>query len=166
MKAPKAQVEKARIDDVLQIHRLVNYYAERGEMLARPLSEIYENVRDFFIIRDGDRVAACAAFHILWADLAEVKSLAVAHDLQGQRLGTQLVKACLGEAQGLGIGTVFCLTYKPDFFQHLGFRQVTLMELPRKVWGECLRCPKFPNCDEVALIYQWEAKPLSQVGIA
>ena len=167
VKVGKAQVkvDEARIADVPQIHELVNFYASRGEMLARSLSEIYENVRDFMVIRDGDRLVACVAFHVLWADLGEVKSLAVNFDLRGQRLGTALVKACLEEAHRLGIGTVFCLTYKPGFFQTLGFTQVTLNDLPRKVWGECLRCPKFPRCDEVALIYQKEPKPLNEVGV-
>lgn len=95
---------------------------------------------------------ACAALHIMWSDLAEVKSLAVAEDKQKQGFGDQLVAVCLNEAKELGIPTVFCLTYKPAFFERLGFTQVDKMELPQKVWTECYRCPKFPNCDEVALI--------------
>jgi amino-acid N-acetyltransferase len=146
------KVEKARIDDVPQMHKLINFFADRGEMLARPLSEIYENIRDFFVIREGERVIACAALHISWSDLAEVKSVAVAEDCQRQGIGDQLIKACLKEARGLGLPTIFCLTYKPGFFEKLGFAQVDKMELPHKVWNECYRCPKFPNCDEMALI--------------
>jgi len=149
-------VEKARISDVTQMHRLINYFADRDEMLARPLSEIYENIRDYFVIRQGERVIACAALHVSWSDLAEIKSLAVAEDSQEQGIGAQLVEACLGEARELGITTVFCLTYKPGFFEQFGFFQLDRMELPRKVWTECYRCPKFPNCDEVALIYHLE----------
>jgi len=146
------KVEKARISDVPQMHKLINFFADRGEMLARPLSEIYENIRDFFVIRQGKRVIACAALHISWSDLAEVKSVAVAEDCQRQGIGDQLVKACLKEAKALGLPTVFCLTYKPGFFEKMGFTQIDKMELPHKVWSECYRCPKFPNCDEIALI--------------
>ena len=145
--------EKARISDVPQMQQLINHFADKGEMLARSLSEIYENIRDYFVVRQDKRVIACAALHVSWLDLAEIKSVAVAEDSQGQGIGDQLVEACLKEAKELGIPTVFCLTYQPAFFEKSGFCQVDKMELPRKVWGECYRCPKFPNCDEVALIY-------------
>ncbi len=151
------RVEKARIRDVDQMHKLINYYADRGEMLARSLSEIYENVRDYFVVRQGERVIACAALHVSWLDLAEIKSLAVAEDSRKQGIGAQLVEVCLKEAKELGIATVFCLTYNPAFFEKFGFSQVDKMELPRKVWTECYRCPKFPNCDEVALVHNLEA---------
>ena len=123
-------------------------------MLARPLSEIYENIRDYFVVREGDKVLACVALHVIWEDLAEVKSLAVAESGQRRGVGSQLVKACLEEAKELGLNTVFCLTYKPAFFERTGFAQIDKGELPQKVWTECFRCPKFPNCDEVALIYR------------
>lgn len=147
-------VEKAKIADVPQIHQLVNFFAERGEMLARPLSEIYEDLRDYFVVREGEKVLACAALHVSWADLSEIKGLAVAEELQKQGVGAQLVDACVEEARELGIPTVFALTYKPEFFEKLGFSRVDKMKLPRKVWTECYRCPKFPDCDEVALIYE------------
>jgi len=123
-------------------------------MLARPLSEIYENIRDYYVVKKGRRLIACAALHITWSDLAEIKSLAVAEDSQEQGIGAQLVESCLKEAKELGIATIFCLTYRPGFFEKLGFSQVEKRELPQKVWAECLRCPKFPNCDEIALIYR------------
>ncbi len=154
-------VEKAKIGDALQMHRLINYFADKGEMLARSLSEIYENIRDYFVVRQDERVIACAALHVSWSDLAEIKSLAVAKDSQEQGIGAQLVEACLKEASELGIPTVFCLTYKPTFFEKAGFSQVDKAALPHKVWGECYRCPKFPNCDEVALIYHLDG---GQVG--
>lgn len=149
-------VEKARIGDVAQMHQLINYFADKGEMLARPLSELYENIRDYFVVRQGGQVIACAALHVSWSDLAEIKSVAVAEGKQEQRIGTQLVEACLREAKEIGIPTVFCLTYQPAFFEKRGFSQVEKTELPHKVWGECYLCPKFPNCDEVALIYHLE----------
>jgi amino-acid N-acetyltransferase len=157
-----SQVEKAKVSDANQMHKLINYFADKGEMLARSLSEIYENIRDYFIIRQGERVIACSALHVIWSDLAEIKSLAVAEDSQAQGIGAQLVKACLDEARGLGMPAVFCLTYKPGFFEKLGFSQLDKMELPHKIWGECLRCPKFPNCDEVALIYHLNSPASSQ----
>ncbi len=151
------KVEKAKIADVQRIHELVNSFAERGEMLPRALSEIYENLRDFFVIRgENGEVIGCVALHINWSDLAEIKSLAVSEEKQAQGLGSMLVEACLKEAKELGIPTVFCLTYKPAFFEKHNFRRVDKMELPRKVWSECYRCPKFPDCDEVALIYRFD----------
>jgi len=151
-----SQVEKARIQDVPQMHQLINHFADKGEMLPRPLSELYEDVRDFFVVRDGGRMVACAALHVSWADLAEVRSVAVAEFCQKQGIGARLIKACLRESEKLGIRTVFCFTYQPDFFKRLNFADIDKMELPRKVWSDCLRCPKFPNCDEVALIYRAE----------
>ena len=147
-------VEKARTKDASQINKLINGFAEKEEMLPRPLSEIYENIRDYFIIKDGQKVIACAALHVNWSDLAEIKAMAVAGDNQRQGLGNLLLKACLDDARLLGIPTVFCLTYKPGFFEQAGFYQVEKMELPHKVWNECYRCVKFPNCDEIALVYQ------------
>ena len=146
-------VEKARISDAPQMHKLINYFADKDEMLPRSLSEIYENIRDYFVVKQDERLIACVALHVSWSDLAEIKSLAVAEDSQEQGIGAQLVEACLSEAEELGIATVFCLTYKPGFFEKHGFSQVEKMELPHKVWGECYLCPKFPNCDEVALTY-------------
>lgn len=147
-------IEKATIKDATQMHKLINYFADRGDMLPRPLSQIYENIRDYFIVRRGEKVIACAALHIIWSDLGEVKSLAVVEESQKQKIGTQLVQACLDEAGELGIKTVFTLTYQPDFFKKCGFTQIDKGEMPQKVWGDCYHCPKFPNCDEVALIYR------------
>ena len=152
------KVEKARISDVPHIHELVNSFAEKDEMLARALSEIYENLRDYFVIRNSDnRIIACVALHISWADIAEIKSLAVSEASHGGGSGSRLVKACLDEAKELGIPSVFCLTYKPIFFEKQGFRKVDKNELPRKIWAECFRCPKFPDCGEVALIYNFDS---------
>jgi amino-acid N-acetyltransferase len=148
-----SQVEKAKIADVPQIHKLINGFADKGQMLARPLSEIYESIRDFFVIRDGDEVVACAALHVSWSDLAEIRSVAVAEDRQDKGLGAKLVTACLKEANELGIKDVFCFTYRPDFFKRQKFVDVDKKDLPRKVWTDCFHCPKFPNCDETALIY-------------
>ncbi len=149
-----SQIEKARITDAVQIYKLINDFADKGEMLARALSEIYENIRDFFVVREGERMIACAALHISWSDLAEIRSVAVAEDSQQKGIGAELVEACLDEAKQLGIPTIFCLTYRPAFFERYGFAQVDKMQLPHKVWAECYRCPKFPNCDEIAMVYK------------
>jgi amino-acid N-acetyltransferase len=148
------KVERAKIPDVPQMHKLINDYADKGEMLARPLSELYEGIRDYLVVREGDRVVACAALHVSWADLAEIRSMAVVEDRKNTGLGASLVQTCLEEAEALGIETVFCFTYKPEFFKRQGFVDIDKMELPRKVWTDCLRCPKFPNCDETSLIYR------------
>ncbi len=148
-----ANVRKARISDVCGIQHLVNYFADRGEMLHRPLSEIYENLRDYYVVTEGDKLVACCALHINWADLVEIKALAVAEDWQRKGVGSALIKACLMEARELGLGTIYALTAKPAFFESLGFVRVEVDQLPRKVWGECFRCVKFPNCDEVAVVF-------------
>jgi amino-acid N-acetyltransferase len=141
------------------MHHLINSFAGKDDMLARSLSELYENLRDYFVIRNDDRVIACAALHLTWSDLAEIRAVAVAEDYQRQGIGGQLVAACLEEARTLGIASVFCLTYRPAFFEKFGLVQVDRMELPRKVWTECYRCPKFPDCEEVALILNLEVSP-------
>jgi amino-acid N-acetyltransferase len=144
-------VQKAKISDVPHIHKLINNFANRGEMLARPLSEIYENIRDFVVVKKGKRIIGCAALHVMWSDLAEIKSVAVDEELQKQGVGNELVTVCLNEAEEFGIATVFCLTYQPKFFEKLGLKEVDKMSLPQKIWTECYRCPKFPNCDETAM---------------
>ena len=146
-------IRKARMRDVKTIQKLVADYARKGDMLPRSLSEIYENLRDYFVfVENGEEVIGSAAIHIMWEDLAEVRSLAVREDRMGRRVGTQLVEACVSEAIVLGIGRVFALTYKPEFFEKLGFRQVDKSELPQKIWTDCLKCSKFPDCDEIALV--------------
>ncbi|HEX5480343.1 MAG TPA: N-acetyltransferase [Dehalococcoidia bacterium] len=144
---------RASVADGEAIHDLVNTFARRGEMLPRTMSEVYQNLRDFYVVHDEQgRAVACGGLHILWADLGEIKSLAVREDLQGLRLGARIVDACIEEARGIGLKTAFALTYRPGFFEKLGFVQADVMTLPRKVWGECYRCPKFPTCNEIAMV--------------
>jgi len=144
---------RASVADAEAIHDLVNTFARRGEMLPRTMSEVYQNLRDFYVMHDEQgRAVACGGLHILWADLGEIKSLAVREDLQGRQLGGRIGDACIEEARGIGLTTGFALTYRPGFFEKLGFVQADVMTLPRKVWGECYRCPKFPTCNEIALV--------------
>ena len=144
--------EKARTADAQQVHDLVNAFAGRGEMLPRTMGEVYENLRDFFVVRRGDQVLGCVALHIVWEDLAEVRSLAVREQSRTVGLGALLVRACIDEARRLGLKRLFALTFKPAFFEKLGFQQADVMTLPQKVWNECYRCPKFPSCNEIAMV--------------
>jgi amino-acid N-acetyltransferase len=146
------KVDRAKVSDATSVHQMISHFAEKGDMLPRALSEIYEDIRDYFVVREKKHVIACVALHVTWADLAEIRSLAVARKEQNQRVGSALVQACLEEAEELGIPRVFCLTRRPAFFERHGFKLIDKMELPQKVWTECYRCPKFPNCDEVALM--------------
>jgi amino-acid N-acetyltransferase len=146
-----AQLRKALVKDVVGMQRVINRFAERGEMLPRALHELYEHLRDFFVIDEDGQIVATAALHVNWANLAEVKAVAVAEHCQGKGYGRQVVEACIANARELGVAEVFCLTYQPVFFGKLGFREVDRNTLPRKVWSECVRCPKFSNCTEVAM---------------
>jgi len=146
-------IRKARMGDVKTIQKLVAEYARKGDMLPRSLSEIYENLRDYFVCtEDGGGIVGSAAIHIMWENLAEVRSVAVREDRMGRGVGTRLVEACISEAVVLGITRVFALTYRPEFFERLGFARVDKAELPQKIWSDCLKCSKFPDCDEVALL--------------
>lgn len=121
-------------------------------MLARSLNELYENLRDFWVYEENNKVLGCSALHISWDDLAEIKCLAVQNNKQKKGLGKTLVLACINEARQLGAGRVFVLTYQPGYFKQFGFKKVKHAQLPHKIWAECINCCKFPNCQEVALI--------------
>ena len=148
------KVDRAKVGDANSVHRLISHFADKSEVLPRALSEIYEGIRDYFVVRQGGRVIACAALQVTWVDLAEIRSLAVDEQAQSQEIGSKLVQACLEEAKQLGIPRVFCLVRKPAFFEKHGFQLIDKKQLPQKVWAECYRCPKFPDCDEVALVRQ------------
>jgi amino-acid N-acetyltransferase len=147
------------MSDVKGIHQLIADYAKKGDMLPRSLADIYENLRDYFVfLGDGGELVGSAAIHIMWEDLAEVRSLAVREGKMRRGVGTQLVESCISEAIVLGIDRVFALTYKPEFFEKLGFHIVDKAELPQKIWTDCLKCSKFPDCDEVALVADFSGK--------
>ncbi len=146
-------LRKAQIGDVKDIQKLLSIYAVKGDMLNRSLSELYEALRDFYVVTDEvGRIIGTAALHIVWEDLAEVRSVAVSEDAGRRGIGSQLVTACITEGRQLGLKRLFCLTYKPDFFAKHGFILVDKAMLPHKVWGDCIKCPKFPDCDENAMI--------------
>ncbi len=145
-------LRKAQIGDVKEIQKLLTLYASRGDMLSRSLSELYEALRDYYVEVEEGQLLGTAALHIVWDDLAEVRSVAVAQNVGRKGVGSRLVTACIEDARSLGLKRVFCLTYKPDFFAKFGFRLVDKSELPHKVWGDCIKCVKFPDCDENAMI--------------
>ena len=145
-------IRKAKISDVKDIQKLLTSFASRGEMLSRSLSELYDSLRDFYVFEEKGRLLGTSALHIIWEDLAEVRSVAVSEDAGRRGIGSQVVGACLEEARSLGLKRIFCLTYKPDFFAKFGFTVVDKSELPHKVWGDCIKCVKFPDCDEIAMI--------------
>jgi len=145
-------LRKAQIHDVKEIQKLLLHYANRGDMLSRSLSELYESLRDFYIVEEEGRIVGVSALHIVWEDLAEIRSVAVTEDTGRKGIGTEVVNACIDEAKILGLKRLFCLTYKPDFFSRFGFQIVDKSQLPHKVWGDCIKCAKFPDCDEIAMI--------------
>lgn len=147
-------IRKARIVDVRGIQGLIEGSASKGEMLHRSLSEIYDNIRDFYVFQGNRSLLGTCALHICWEDLAEIRSLTVLEDERRKGIGSKLVKACLREAKQLGIRKVFALTYEPSFFQKFGFGIVDKATLPHKVWSDCLKCVKFPDCDEIAMTLQ------------
>ncbi len=144
-------IRHAKIQDARTIHQLLLEYAKDGQLLGRSLADIYENIRDFYVYEEAGQILGTGALAICWEDLAEVRSLAVATGQQGKGIGRQIVEICLEEAVDLGLKRVFALTYQPDFFKKLGFSDIEKSELPQKIWGDCLKCVKFPDCDEFAL---------------
>lgn len=150
--AVTGRLRRAKTGDVVAMQQIINGFADRGAMLHRSLSQLYENIRDFFVIEEEGRIVGCAALHVSWRDLAELKSLAVADEAQGRGYGRGLIDACLSEAEEIGIARVFALTYVPDLFVKSAFQVVDKSVLPRKVWTECVYCPKFPDCGEIAVM--------------
>ena len=146
------KIRKGRISDIKQIQSLVNHYARQGLMIARSLNELYENIRDFWVYESKGKVLGCAAVHISWENLVEIKSVAVDKSAVHKGIGRGLIKSCLAEAKHLGAKKVFVLTYIPEFFRRFGFRKIEHASLPHKIWAECINCPKFPDCEEIALI--------------
>jgi len=148
-------IRKAVINDVHSIHKILTYYAEKDYLLPRSLSALYDHLRDYFVLEDdkqGHRIKGVCGLGICWEDLAEIRSLAVTEDQLGKGAGSRLVEKCLEEARSLGLKKVFVLTYVPGFFKKLGFKEVEKSALPHKIWADCLNCPKFPDCDETALM--------------
>jgi len=145
------------MEDVKEIHTLLNYYAKKGLLLACSMSSLYDRLRDFVVYVDKeDRILGVCALHITWENLAEIRSLAIQEDYRGRGLGAKLVQQCLMEAEMFGISSIFTLTYQPGFFRKQGFVDIDKRELPHKIWSDCIHCHMFPDCDEEALIFNRE----------
>jgi amino-acid N-acetyltransferase len=147
-------IRKAKIKDVRSIHEILTYYANQALLLPRSLYELYDHLRDFYVAEeeaDGRLLGTCTLC-ISWEDLGEIRSLAVVGEAQSRGLGSKLVEACLAEAGNLGLSRVFVLTTTKEFFSRFGFREIEKSQLPHKIWADCIKCPKFPDCDEIAMI--------------
>ena len=147
--------------DIKKIYNLLQYFADKDLLLGRSLSSLYDQLRDFSVYvdkeekdPDQEKLVGVCALHICWDNLAEIRSLAVVDEFHGKGVGGALITKALGEADSYGITRVFTLTYQPDFFKKLGFRDIDKSELPHKVWSDCINCSKFPDCNEEALIWE------------
>jgi amino-acid N-acetyltransferase len=165
------EIRKAKTTDAVRIHELVNRYARQEQMLPRTMLSIYENIRDFHVAELDGKVVGCSALHFTWGDMAEVRSLAVDEAAGKRGIGSKLVEANIAEARQHGLVQVYAFTYVTEFFSKLGFRVVAHDSMPRKVWMDCINCPKFNCCDEVAMVLdlvegvQPEPFDVSQVNI-
>jgi len=148
-------VRKATVHDVRTIHNILSYYVKQDILLPRSLADLYEHIRDFYVEEsdeeDGNLSGICSLI-VSWEDLGEIRSLSVIEHAQNRGIGTKLVKKCLEEAVELGLSRVFALTLRKKFFADLGFEEIEKALLPHKIWADCITCPKFPNCDEIAMI--------------
>lgn len=149
-------IRKATIEDIKPIHALLKYYGAKGDLLARPLSRLYDHLRDFNVYEDEEtgQIVGCCALQFCWEDLAEIRSLAVTEPYMGKDIGTRLLETAFEEARQYKIKKLFTLTYRPDFFKKFGFIVIDKTELPIKIWADCIHCVKFPDCDETAMLKQ------------
>lgn len=145
-------VRKAVSGDVQAIYGIVEAFAKKGIMLHRSETDICDSLRDFFVYEKDGQILGTCALHICSSDMGEIRSLAVKEGHTRGGIGTKLVTACLDEARTLGLKRVFALTYKTVFFNKLAFKIISKEFLPHKIWGDCIKCVKFPNCDENAVI--------------
>ncbi|MHB8252778.1 MAG: N-acetyltransferase [Acidiferrobacter sp.] len=153
------KVRPAKIADVPLIYHLLEIYATKGNLLPRTMNEIYRHLRDFFVIEVHDQVAAIGALEIFTEDLGEVRSLVVAEEYERRGLGRLMVLRIVAEARQLGLRRLMALTYVPDFFHKLGFATVSMDTLPEKVWNVCVKCYKYNQCDEVAVLLNLNRRP-------
>jgi len=147
-------VRPARVEDAPAIVELIAHYARKGLLLPRPLRQVYSHLRDYAVAEVDGRVVGCGALEVVWDSLGEVRSLAVEEGMQGLGIGRALVEYLLEDARKLGLKRVFALTYIEQFFEQFGFRRVQKESLPHKIWRDCIHCPKFPDCDEVAVLLE------------
>ena len=149
-------IRRATATDVEKIHQLITAHSTKGLMLPRSRYKVFSRLQGFVVAEDEQQeIVGCGALVILWGDLAEIQSLAVASHKIGQGYGKKIVETLIEHASALEIPKVLTLTYQVDFFARLGFMIIDKDSIPRKMWGECLECPKLEYCDETAMIYQF-----------
>ncbi len=148
------KLRKATVEDVKIIYNLIKEFSQKGLLLERTMSNIYDNIRDFFVLEVDNEVAGIGSLHVCWEDLGEIRSLCVKDSYSKKGYGTAIVKACIEDAKKLKLKNIFVLTYNTNFFKNRGFKIIDKKFLPHKVWSECVNCPKFPECDEVAMIFE------------
>jgi amino-acid N-acetyltransferase len=163
---PYAMIRPATIHDVSRMQEIINSHAELGKMLFKSYAQLYESLRDFAVYEVDGNVVGCVALAIIWADMSEIRSLAVDDDFRGRGIGSRLVEWCLEEAKRLEIRRVMSLTYEQRFFAKLGFEVVAKETLPLKVWTDCVKCPKRDGCDEIAMVKTLTDVPLSVMPTA
>jgi amino-acid N-acetyltransferase len=149
-----ARVRKARIQDAMFVQALLKKYSTEADLILRNMADIYAQIRDYLILADGNKPVGVVALHVYWDDLAEIRSFVIEKKYRGRGNGAKLIDTAVKEAKGLGIKSIFVLTKIPDFFRKYGFRRIAKKELPHKIWKDCFNCPKFPDCDEHALIFR------------
>jgi amino-acid N-acetyltransferase len=145
-------IRPARVMDVKEIHKLVEYHANNKEMLHRSLSAIYENIQEFVVLENEDKIVGCGALYVSWENLAEIKALAVSDQYKGQGFGRKIVEMLQENAKNLGVSRVFALSFKPNFFIKFGYEIIPKETLPHKIWSECINCHLFSECGEVPLL--------------
>lgn len=147
-------IRYAKVDDSKKIQHTVNLYAKQGQMLQVSLNEVFERLYEFAVWEEGGAVLGVCALHPMWGDVAEIRSLAVVPDHSGKGIGKELVDFMLKRAKEIGFKKVFALTYKKEFFEKCGFQVTDIEKLPKKIWTDCMKCVKYPDCDETAVIIE------------
>ena len=160
------KIRAAKVQDVKQIQKIIEFYADNKEMLHRSLNSIYENIQEYVVVENKDQIIACGALHVSWEDLAEVKALAVSKNFARQGIGRKIVKTLEKNAMKLGIYSTFALSFKPEFFKNLGYEVISREVLPQKIWSECINCHLFPDCGEIPLIKDLSIKKNKKEKIA
>jgi len=167
VEVPRLNIRPARVSDVPAIYELIRVFADQKLMIRRSMTELYESIREFLVaVDDENRVVGCVAIHVFWANLAEIRCLAVAEHVQSLGVGRLLVDACWKSARELEIKSVFALTQASGFFERCGYHPVDKSELPSRIWSECVRCPAFPECKEMAFIRSSESESAAEAMVA
>jgi amino-acid N-acetyltransferase len=148
-----AKVRRARIEDAMFIQKILKKYSEEADLILRNMADIYAQIRDYFVLVAGKKPVGVVALHVYWDDLAEIRSFVIEKKYRGAGYGKKMIDMAVKDAKSLGLKSIFALTKIPDFFRRYGFRRIAKKELPHKIWKDCFNCPKFPDCDEHALIF-------------